>query len=244
MKIVFLSIFPHLIRPYFEDSIMKRAQAIGFAEFMYVDIRDFAEDKHKRVDDVPYGGGPGMVMKADVIVRALEAVVSGTRSAKFTTHQKFKIQNAKDGLNAKGPRSRVVLLDARGEKFTHRKAEEYAQLDNLVLICGRYEGVDERVLTVVDEQISVGDYVVTGGELPAAIVADATVRLIPGVLGDDASLEDESHSEEGVVEYPQYTRPEKIIINSKEYAVPEVLLSGNHAEIAKWRQTMQKRRRT
>lgn len=224
MKITLLSIFPNLIKPYFQDSIMKRAIAAGLIDVRMIDIRDFSPDKkHHKVDDHPYGGGPGMLMMAEPILAALRA----TRNAKS------EMQNAK---------SRVILLDARGPRFTQKKAQELSQYGELIFICGRYEGVDERVVPFVDEQISIGDFVVTGGELPAMMVADAVVRLLPGVLGDDVSSEDESHSQEGVVEYPQYTRPEKLSVNGQMFSVPDVLLSGDHAKIEKWRAEQKKRK--
>lgn len=191
---------------------MKRAQEKKLVRFSIHNIRDFAFDKHKIVDDTPYGGGPGMVMKVEPIVRALRSI----RRKKS---------------------SRVILLSARGKVFAQQKARALAKFEQLILICGHYEGVDERVLKYVDEEISMGHYVLTGGELPALVIVDALTRLIPGVLGKDASSHDESFSQEGALEYPQYTRPavwEKL-------RVPKVLLSGDHQKIAAWRNAKRKR---
>lgn len=176
-------------------------------------IRDHATDVHHKVDDTPYGGGPGMVMKADVLARAVAAVPLQGRSLK-------------------------ILLSAQGELFSQRMAEELASYDQLVLVCGHYEGVDERFVTKhIDREISIGDYVVTGGEVPALVVCEAVTRLLPGALGNEASASDESHAG-GLLEYPQYTRPAEV----DGQRVPDVLMGGNHAEIAKWRRQEQLKR--
>lgn len=176
-------------------------------EFVVHNIRDYATDAHKTVDDTPYGGGAGMVMRADVLARAMEAVP--------------KV----------GQKRLNVLMSAQGERFSQSVAAELALLDQLVLVCGRYEGVDERFIELfIDREISVGDYVLTGGEIPAMAVADAVVRLLPGVLGNSESLTAESFSD-GLLEYPHYTRPPEF----KGLKVPDVLLSGHHKEIDKWR---------
>jgi tRNA (guanine37-N1)-methyltransferase len=176
------------------------------------DLRDYTEDKHRTVDDKPYGGGPGMIMKAEPICKAVEDIKKGNKKQK------------------------TALLSAKGKKFDQKKAFDFSKLDQLILICGRYEGVDERVAKhVVDEEISIGDYILTGGELPAMVITDAVTRLIPGVIKEE-SLKEESFSEfKNQKEYPQYTRPESIEINGKERSVPEVLISGNHKEIEKWK---------
>jgi tRNA (guanine37-N1)-methyltransferase len=210
MRIDFLTIFPELIRPYMDGSIMKRAQEAGVVRLNFVDIRDFTEDKYRRVDDTPYGGGAGMVMKVAPIYRAVETI---------------KAENADKNR-------RVILLSAKGRRFTQQDADRLKDHDHLVLICGRYEGVDERVAQhIADEEISIGDYVLTGGELGAMIVADSVVRLLPGVLGNAQSIVHESYVTEGYREHPQYTKPEEF----HEWRVPEVLLSGNHQLIDKWR---------
>lgn len=206
MKFDLLTIFPHIFDSYLNESIMKRAQEKELVNFTVHNIRDFSKSKHNNVDDTPYGGGPGMVMQVDPIVSCLRSI-------------------------KKKKKSKVILLSAKGKTFTQSKARTYAKLDQLILISGRYEGVDERVMKFVDEEISIGDYVLTGGELGALIIADAVARLLPGVLGDDESSKDESHSKVGELEYPHYTRPEVW----EGMKVPKILLSGNHAEIAKWR---------
>lgn len=219
MRIDILTIFPAMFRGPFEESIVKRAQEKGLVEITIHNLRDWTTDKHKTVDDKPYGGGPGMVMKVDIIDRALT---------------EFRIQNSEFR------KKKTVLLSARGKKFTQQKAQELSQLDHLILICGHYEGVDQRVADyLVDEEISIGDYVLTGGELPAMVVTDSVVRLIPGVVGKAASLTEESHSTPGYVEYPQYTRPE----NYKGWKVPEVLVSGNHAIIEAWQKKASRRKK-
>ncbi len=207
MKITILSLFPSMFSGPFSESIVKRAQEKDVVSIDLINIRDFADNKHHTTDLPPYGGGPGMVMTIDPIDAALQSI-------------------------EKVGSTRIVLLSAKGKLFTQKKAQEYASLDNLILICGHYEGVDERVAEhLIDEEIRIGDYVLTGGELPAMVIADSVTRLLPGALGDETSSHDESHSEVGVLEYPQYTRP----ADYKGWKVPDVLLSGNHAEIEKWR---------
>lgn len=207
MRFSIVTIFPEMFNSVFGTSILKRAVADGVIEVRFANPRDKATDKHKVVDDTPYGGGPGMVMKVEPLAKAIK----GLRKKK---------------------KHRVILLSAKGERFTQQKAQQLAhKYDELVLVCGRYEGVDERVLEYVDEELSIGDYVLTGGELGAMVVADAVSRLVPGVLGDAESAVDESHSTPGYIEYPHYTRPEVY----DGHRVPPVLLSGDHAAIAKWR---------
>ncbi len=213
MRFDIISIFPESFMSYFGVSMLKRAQEDGLIEIYTHNLRDFAHDKHKTVDDTPYGGGAGMVLKIEPIWRCFQFL-------------KSKIKNQKS-------KTRVILLSAKGRVFTQADARRLARYDRLILVCGRYEGVDERVAEhFVDEELSIGEYVLTGGEIPAMVVIDAVARLIPGVLGNAQSAETESHSEEGIVEYPQYTKPEIF----RDYRVPEVLLSGHHGEIAKWRQ--------
>ena len=199
---------------YFGESIIKRASGRGLLDIRVHDLRDWAEGRHRKVDDHPFGGGPGMVMAVGPFHRALKS------------------------LAGKGPKkTRVVLLSAKGRTFSHREAASLAKYDRLLLLCGRYEGVDERVArNLADEEISIGDYVLTGGELPAMVVVDAVARQVPGVLGKAESLAQESHREEGVTEYPQYTRPEIFVpAKGKKWKVPPVLLSGDHRKIAEWR---------
>ena len=211
MRIDVITVFPEVIQCGVDYSIVKRAQEKGIISVSIHNIRDFTEDKHRTTDEPPYGGGAGMVMKPEPIFRTAEHVKS-----ECWTDQ-----------------SRVILLTPQGEQFSQRKAEELSRLPHLVMICGHYEGVDERVREhLVDEELSIGDYVLTGGELPALVVLDAVARLIPGVLGAEQSALEESFSE-GLLEYPQYTRP----ADFRGWTVPDVLLSGHHAEIAKWRRT-------
>ncbi|MBI4687163.1 MAG: tRNA (guanosine(37)-N1)-methyltransferase TrmD [Nitrospirae bacterium] len=208
MKCDVLTLFPDIVNAYLKESILKRAQERGLLQVRVHNIRDFAEGRHKQVDDYPFGGGPGMVLKPEPIFKAVEGI-------------------KKDGI----PR-RVVLLTPQGEPFSQAKAEELSKEERgLVFICGRYEGIDERVREcLVDDEISIGDYVLTGGELAALVIIDASARLIPEALGDEKSKEEESFSW-GLLDYPHYTRP-------REYEgmnVPEVLISGNHREIWLWR---------
>ncbi|MEK7101496.1 MAG: tRNA (guanosine(37)-N1)-methyltransferase TrmD [Patescibacteria group bacterium] len=205
IQIDILTLFPQMFAGPFDFSIVKRAQDKKILDLRITDLRSFATDKYKSVDDRPYGGGAGMIMRIDIV----DAAVTALRSQ----------------------RSKVILLDAGGEKFTQQKAVNLSKDEHLIIICGHYEGVDYRVhKNIADEVISVGDYVLSGGEIPAMLVVDTVVRLLPGVLGNEQSLAEESHNT-GEVEYPQYTRPEEY----KGWKVPEVLLSGNHARIKKWR---------
>jgi tRNA (guanine37-N1)-methyltransferase len=205
MRIDILTLFPGLFSGIFAESILKRAQDKGLVNIATWNIRDYTVDKHRVVDDYPYGGGAGMVMKPEPLYRAIQAV--------------------------KSPLSRVIYMAPQGAPLTQAKVKQLAKESHLVIICGHYEGVDERVRTMlVDEEISIGDYVLTGGELPAAVLVDAVVRLLPGVLGSELSTAEESFSE-SLLEYPQYTRPPEFM----GLTVPDVLLSGNHKEIARWR---------
>ena len=212
MRFDLLTIFPGMFGAYLNESILKRAQKNKKVSFHFHDLRDFTTDKHRTVDDRPYGGGVGMVMKVEPIYKALQAL-------------------------PKNKKRRVLLMSAKGKTFTQQMANELTSYKQLVIICPRYEGVDERVLDYVDEEISIGNYVLTGGELPAMVVIDAVTRLLPGVLGKDGSSVDESHSELGVLEYPQYTRPDVF----RRQRVPKELLSGNHKLIAQWREKMKRR---
>lgn len=211
MKISILTLFPEMFAGPFDHSIVKRAQGKKLVEIEFVNIRDFGIGKHKLVDDTPYGGGAGMVLRVDVIDTTI-------------TSLKCKVKSSKC-------RERVILLDPRGETFSQKKAKELAKFDHLILIAGHYEGVDERVRqSLIDEAISIGDYVLTGGEIPAMVVVDAVVRLIPGVIKKE-SVATESFSKPKVLEYPQYTKPQVY----KRKKVPEILLSGNHKKIENWR---------
>jgi len=216
MKFHLLSIFPGIFDSYLNESILKRAQAKKIVSFRIHNLRDWSADKHKTVDDTPYGGGAGMLMKIEPLYAALRDIKKLDR----------KIRPAK---------RKVILLSASGKKWNQAMASKYSKLDEVILICGRYEGVDARIKEFIDEEISVGDYVLTGGELPALTLIDSIVRLLPGVLGNRDSIVEESHSEAGLMEYPQYTRPEVFQIGKKKYAVPAVLLSGDHKKIKDWR---------
>ena len=209
MRIDILCLFPEMFVSPFSHSIVKRAEGRGLVEVVTHNIRDFTHDRHATVDDYPYGGGAGMVLKPEPVFEAVEHVQHLTGTVK----------------------SPVVLLSPRGRLFTQGIAAEMSAHSHLILICGHYEGVDERVSEyLATDEVSVGDYVLTGGELAAMVVVDAMVRLLPGVLGSDESAADESHAG-GLLEYPHYTRPEQY----RGWAVPPVLLSGHHAEIAAWR---------
>ncbi len=206
MKIDALSLFPAMFDSVMNASMMWKAQDRGMLTFRAHDIRDYALDKHRQVDDTPYGGGGGMILKPDVLVRAIEAVRPATETP-------------------------VILLSPQGRLLTHQAAAELAQLPQLVLVCGHYEGVDERVrqLAITDE-ISIGDYVLTGGELAALVLIDAVVRLIPGVLGAEGATSRDSHAD-GLLEGAHYTRPHEY----RGLTVPAILTSGHHAEVARWR---------
>ena len=219
MKFDIITIFPKIFDSYFDESILARAQKKKLIKIQAHDLRRWATDKHRKVDDSPYGGGPGMVLKADVIFKAVTAL------------KKIPISKSQFPKK-KNPKRRVILFSAKGKAFTQEDAKRLAKYDQIIMICGRYEGVDERVASrIADEELSVGNFVMTGGEIPAMIVVDSVSRLVPGVLGKEASLKDESFCREGYKEYPQYTRPEKF----KNWEVPEVLLNGNHKEIEEWR---------
>jgi len=223
MQFNIITIFPKIFDSYFGESIVKRAQVKNLLEIKIHDLRDWTADKHKTVDDTPYGGGAGMVMKIEPLYQALRAIKGGGLVDKF---KKIFGQTKK---------TKVVLLSAKGQPWTQALAREYAKLDRVILICGRYEGVDERLINFIDEEIAIGDYVLTGGELGAMVLVDSITRLLPGVLGNEASAVDESHSQAGVLEYPHYTRPAVFQADGQEYKVPEVLLNGNHKEIEEWR---------
>ncbi len=208
MRIDCLTLFPEMFQSPLNQSILKRAQEAGVVNIVLTNIRDFAADKYKKVDDAPYGGGPGMVMMPGPVFDCFEYV------------RKLSPEKA-----------RIILLTPQGQKFDQAKAAELSREKRLILIAGRYEGFDERIRLGLDtEQISVGDFVLSGGELAAMIVIDAVVRLLPGALGDLSSAGEDSFSQ-GLLEYPQYTRPETF----RGMKVPDVLLSGNHAKIAQWR---------
>lgn len=206
MRFFVLSLFPDFFASPLATTMLRKAQERGAAEYVLVDVRDFATDKHRVTDDTPYGGGSGMVMKPEPVVGALESLPGGDDAP------------------------RRILLSPRGERFSQATAQRLARLPAIALVCGRYEGVDERVRDFVDEEISIGDFVLSGGEIGALVVIDAVARLLPGALGCADSATEESFAG-GLLEYPQYTRPPEF----RGRAVPPVLLSGDHGEIARWR---------
>jgi tRNA (guanine37-N1)-methyltransferase len=215
MRIDIITIFPGMFAPVLNESMIKRAQQKAIVKIHVHDLRKFTKDKHHKVDDRPFGGGSGMVMAAQPIFDAVKEIKS-----QAARHKPQVKKNAK-----------VILLCPQGKPFKQAMARKLSKEKHLIFICGHYEGIDERVRQrLADEEISIGDYVLTGGELPAMVITDAVVRLIPGVLGDKNSLNFESF-EGNLLEYPQYTRPE----NFRGMAVPEVLLSGDHKKIASWR---------
>ena len=238
MRFDILTLFPHILDSYVNESILKRAQAKKLIIVKTHNIRDYATDKHHTTDDSPYGGGAGMVMKVEPIYRALHAI----KALSHPTSPRLR------GAGKSKANCRTILLAANGKFFTQRDVPRLGKYKRLVFICGRYEGVDERVKKFVDETISIGPYVLTGGELPAAIIIDAVARHIPGVLGNEESPKDESFSNlksyqlqaTSSLEYPQYTRPAVFVAAGKRYAVPKVLLSGDHNKIKDWRAQQRK----
>ncbi len=209
MLIDILTLFPNLCAGVFAESMMRRAQEKNLATIRVHNLRDWARDKHHVTDDAPYGGGPGMVLKPEPIFAAVEEL-------------KSKAENSK---------SRIVLMSPAGRRFEQKSAAEYAAASHLIVICGHYEGVDQRVIDhLVDDEISIGDYVLTNGAIAAVVLVDAIVRLIPGVLGHESSAQEDSFVE-GVLEGPQYTRP----VEFRGWRVPDILLSGHHGAIAEWR---------
>ncbi len=209
MRISILTLFPEMFRGPFDVSIIGRAQKKHAVDIHMVNLRDYATGAYKSVDDHPYGGGIGMILRVDVVDRAISAIKKTDLSQKIHT----------------------VLLDPSGVPYKEKDAQRLTTYTHLILVCAHYEGVDERIRGLVDEEISVGDYILTGGELPAMIVTDSIVRLIPGVLTKKEATVDESFGPSGILEYPQYTRPDTY----KKQKVPSILLSGNHAEIHSWR---------
>ena len=209
IKFTIITLFQEAVDPYLKSSMMEKATRKGLAEFDFVNLRDFGLGPHKSVDDTPYGGGDGMLLRCEPVFAAIESV------------------------KAKNPDAKVILPTPVGEIWNQKMARDFAGTSpaHYIILCPHYEGYDERILSIVDHKISLGKYVLTGGELPALIMIDSIVRLIPGVLGGEQSAEIESFSEGDNLEYPQYTRPEDF----RGMKVPEVLLSGNHGEIAKWR---------
>ena len=249
MKFNIITIFPQIFDSYFNESILARAQKEKLIDIKIHNLRDYATDKHKTVDDTPYGGGAGMVLKIEPIYRCVTSIKSEIQNSP----EKLCLGTSKSETKLK---TRTILFSAKGKKYTQRDAERLSKYDNIIMICGRYEGVDERVAEhIADEEFSIGEYVLTGGEIPAMIVVDSVSRLLPGVLGNKESLSEESFSlglksaanssqdnnSKLNKEYPQYTKPEEFFpegesaLGGNGWRVPEVLKSGNHKEIEKWR---------
>lgn len=211
-----VTIFPRMVEGPLQEGIVARAVARGLLDIRVHDLRDFTTDRHRVVDDVPFGGGPGMVLKPEPLFAAVDAIGAERCVAG----------------DPQGCRHAIVLTSPDGERLTHAMAERLSALDHIVILCGRYEGVDERVREhLATETISIGDYVLSGGELPALVIVDAVARLVPGVVGDDASVAGDTFARDGLLDYPQYTRPAEF----RGMSVPPVLLSGHHGEIEKWR---------
>lgn len=258
MRFDIITIFPGFFAGFFEHGILRRAQAEGRVTVDVHDLRNFTHDRHRTVDDRPFGGGEGMVLKPEPLAEALESLGIGAKASRTAGPSTVAAaaSSAQDGNSQ--PLTRVILLSAQGRRFTQAVARELARIERIVLICGRYEGVDERINELYcDMELSIGDYVLSGGELAAAVVLDATMRLIPGVLGNEASGEFESfgvadaaittdvdgvprsqHGSGGLLDYPHYTRPSEF----RGLRTPEVLLNGDHQQIRRWRREQQLRK--
>lgn len=220
MRFDIITIFPKILDSYLQESIIGRAEKNKIIEIFTHDLRNYTDDKNGKIDDTPYGGGAGMVLQVQPIYTCVEKI------KKLITKKQNKTN------------TRIILFSAKGKKYTQRTAERLSKYTNLVLICGRYEGVDERVAeNIADEEISIGDYVLTGGEIPALIIIDSVARLLPGVLGNAESAKNESHKIKNYKEHPQYSKPQEF----NNWPVPEVLMSGNHNEIKKWREKNDKK---
>lgn len=240
MKFDIITIFPDILNSYANKGMLRIAQEKKIIKIKTHNLRDCAVDKHGTVDDKPYGGGPGQVLMVEPVFKALKKICKD-RACPVSPSSKDKARLSE----SKGKKTKVILLSARGKKWTQQLAQKFSKLDRIVFVCPRYEGHDERIGKLVDEEISIGDYVLTGGELGAMVIMDSVTRLIPGVLGKQESLKEESHSQAGYLEYPQYTRPE-VFVKTQHAAspspkkkvhmkVPSVLLSGHHKNIADWR---------
>jgi tRNA (guanine37-N1)-methyltransferase len=221
MKFNIITIFPKLLDSYLEEGILSRALAKKVIKIKTHDLRKWTKDKHRTVDDTPYGGGAGMLMKIEPLYKALQHIKKSSQ----------KIEKKK---------KKIILLSASGKKWNQALAQKYSTLEDIVFICGRYEGVDWRIKEFIDEEVSIGDYVLTGGELAAMVIIDSITRLLPGSLGNENSVAEESHSQKNIGEYPQYTRPEEFKVGQKKYKVPPILLSGDHERIKEWRRKNQK----
>ena len=253
MQFDIITIFPDMFKSYFSESIIKRAQEKKLIKINIHNLRDYTKDKHKTVDDTPYGGGAGMILKVEPIFAAVKQVKSSAftkASAGKSTYASASAGKQKSRLyQGFGGQAKIILLSAKGKKFDQKMARKFSKLDQIILICGRYEGVDERVAKhIADEEISIGDYVLTGGELPAMIITDAISRLVPGVIKEESLLEEsfsidkksgkktkrktENGKRKAQREYPQYTKPKVF----RKWRAPKVLLSGNHKKIEEWKE--------
>ena len=213
-----ISVFPEMFESYFSQSIIKRALDKNLIKINLYNLRDYTKDKHKNIDDTPYGGGAGMILKIEPLYNILKKIAPRKKNGR-----------------------KIILLSAKGSFWAQKKAKEYSKkYSEIILICGRYEGVDERVLEFIDEEISIGEYILTGGEIGAMTIVDSISRLIPKVLGNNASLTEESYNSNDL-EYPQYTKPNVFKAGNKKYIVPEILLSGNHEKIKEWRNKKRKK---
>lgn len=215
MKFNLITIFPKIFDSYLNEGVIRRALEKKIIKTKIIDLRSFTKDKRRTIDDTIYGGGAGMLLKIEPLYKAIK-----------------KIKRDKN--------HKIFLLAANGKTFNQQEAQKMSKLKEITLICGRYEGVDKRIEHFIDGTVSIGNYVLSGGEIGALAILDACSRLLPGVLGNNSSLDSESHTQKGVLEYPQYTKPEVFTVNKKNYRVPKVLLSGNHAKISQWRQKQQK----
>jgi tRNA (guanine37-N1)-methyltransferase len=217
MKYHIITIFPEIFSSYFSHGIIARAQKNKLINIQIHDLRRWTTDKHKSVDDTPYGGGAGMILKVEPLYKALKELAPRKKKSR-----------------------KIILTSAKGKTFNQGIAKSYAKnLKEIIIVCGRYEGVDERIKEFIDEELSIGNYVLTGGEIPAMAIVDASMRLLPDVLGNKDSLVNESHNKSGLLEYPQYTKPQYFKTRKKTLSVPKELLSGNHQKIKKWRQKHQ-----
>lgn len=222
MKIEIVTIFPKMVAGPLAEGIVGRAVARGVIDVRIHDLREFTSDRHRVVDDMPFGGGPGMVLKPEPLFAAVESIRERCRAGR----------QADEGEAIAACRDAVILTSPDGDRLTHEVARRLSALDHVMILCGRYEGVDERVREhLASETISIGDYVLSGGELPALVIIDALARFIPGVVGDEASVAGDTFARDGLLDFPQYTRPAEF----RGYGVPPVLLSGHHAEIERWR---------
>jgi tRNA (guanine37-N1)-methyltransferase len=240
MQFDIITIFPKMFDSCFNESILARAQKNKLIKINVHDLRKYTTDKHKTVDDTPYGGGVGMVFKIEPIYKILVKIVGKNKLKCFRKGIKNQELRIKNKTNSK---TKIILLSAKGKKFDQEMAKRFSKLDKLILICGRYEGVDERVLEyLADEEISIGEYILTGGEIPSMVIIDSVSRLVKGVVGKKESILDESFSKKGYLEHPHYTKPEIFLPNKKtRWRVPKILLSGDHKKIEEWREEHSKK---